>query len=158
MSINNTLPPEVENAIRTLRDDNNLVDVIWGRLAAYSDLRSMEAMENPKSKQNAESVLAAVRELKGAIALAGYKTPQELTTIGNQWRDCLNFLESTPGRSTRNKSLPQLVGSLLNIFNSYGIPARKLSGFLKFTLPMIGEAPSNSAIDKELQVVRNSLK
>lgn len=158
MSINDKLPVEVESAIRKLRDEDNLVDVIWGCLAFYSDQRWLQARQDiPKRKKDAYRVMAAVRELKGAIALTGDKTPQELKTIETKWSKRLDRLESIPGRSTRNKSLTRLVESLLSVFSTYDIPARKLSGFLKVTLPSLDDAaPSRAAIDAEIKEVRTS--
>ena len=164
MSINDQLPREVERAARALCEDKHFIGSVWGVLAGYHDLRSMELIEVgvDDARDQLEPVKQAIENLRAAVNRAGdlYPVPpelrQDLKKMENHYGSHAATLDTLTGRQSRNKSLRWLAGSMLNVFDAYGLPSRKLSGFLEMALPIITDTatPSRRAIQTAIKEKR----
>jgi len=168
-SICGVLPHDVENALRKLCDDDHFVDAVWGILAAYHDLRTLELTRTPlkEAKRGAKGVLNAVTSLQhkmqlyNAVSFLPSKQQalaQALDDVKSGYSAHLSHLESISGRNTNQRSLRWLAGSLLNIFNSYDVDSDKLNVFIESALPNIspgGTLPAIRSIQTAVSAVRN---
>jgi hypothetical protein len=145
MSNNNELPRVVENAIRELRDNAAFVSQIWSVLAGYRDIRTLE-IEQPDLEDAKESIdkifrcLDRYSEAVNEVSRHGFYSSPELDNylgeIRKCWAESREYLENRD-KKTKQNSLLWLVETLLEIFNTWVISDRELSGFLVKVLPAI---------------------
>jgi hypothetical protein len=149
-------PREIKNTARALLDDDSFVAVVWRVLAGYHDLRQFECdttAPREKLRDDAEEVLSAVHRLNNAIRKTGHsfdKIDKALKEAQRDYDAYLSRLDNDNTRLTRNNTLRWLVGSLVNVFEAYGVPTRNLVGFIATSLPVVSPAsddpPSKSTI------------
>ena len=161
MSINNQLPPGVEEAARKLIDDAFFVDQVWASLAAYHDLRVFQLNERPMkdAKQAARNILEGIKRLRSTIEKNSHsgRSPY-INDLENHYLQHLGLLNSIKGRNTKNKPLRLLASSFVNLFETYNVPQEKIAGFILFCLPFAAPAGDSSPEERSVKEAVASAK
>jgi hypothetical protein len=166
MSTSDRLPREVENAIRDLRDNDALVAEVLSLLNAYGEIRGQEAgVLSVKAERDVydrvlttlASHMQAVHAIPEGYGI-GYQGRflAELRQMREHWQAHRDRLEQAVGRRSREESVFWLAERLNGVFNTWRVPPKALSGFLKATLPIISPelCPSPRTIDSAVSDCR----
>jgi hypothetical protein len=165
-----TVPADVKNEIRKLHDNDGLVAQIWCILSAYCEIRDTESRQvlREDAGENIDAVLTQLKALEDAMAYSdrhnyfagGYppKFDQYIDEMRGYWSANRDKLKEVPGRITRQESLYWLAEKLADVFTTWAIPPKKLSGFIVAVTSVIlpdGVAPSRRSIQAAIKEARN---
>ena len=152
-----------KKAIRKLRDHDQFESQIVGDIDTYIYARHLGSSETSRRdrKEAYDRVINTLSTHIQAINRVpddcgiGYQSRylDELQGMREHWTAHREKLDRIEGRGTQHLLLDWLVENLSERFETWRVPAKNLSGFLKSTLPDVlpeKQVPSDSAIEKAI--------